>query len=53
MEWHSEIEDEEPAERPRDPTVDRAKDALRAHFRDNLIDVNYFCRLAAIILAGS
>ena len=41
MEWHPEIEDEEPAERPRDPTVDRAKDALRAHFRDNPTSVFY------------
>jgi len=40
MEWNPELDHEEP-ERPRDPTVDRAKDALRAHFRDNATSVFY------------
>lgn len=48
MEWHPEIEDDEPA-RPRDPVVDRAKDALRAHFRDNATNVFYQQQLAVLI----
>src|SRR5438445_7911604 len=47
MDWFPEIHEDE-AERPRDPTVDRAKEALRAHFRDNGTDVFYQHQLAVL-----
>jgi hypothetical protein len=45
MEWHPDVEDDE-AERPRDPMVDQAKEALRLFFRENQINVFYQQQLA-------
>ena len=47
MEWHPEIEGDEP-ERPRDPVVDQAKDALRLFFRENSTGVFYQQQLAVL-----
>ena len=48
MEWHPDIEDDE-SERPRDPMVDQAKEALRLFFRENQTNVFYQQQLAVFL----
>ena len=47
MDWIPDVEEEE-LERPRDPQVDPAKDALRAFFRENVASIFYQQQLEVI-----
>lgn len=47
MEWIPDNHEDEP-QRPRDPTVDLAKNVLRAHFRDNAENVFYQQQLSVL-----